>query len=148
MREQCEAEPDRHAVDGGEERDRQIDEALEQPHEALPRPFDGGPGRDGGHFGQILPGREGGAAPREHDGTDGFVAVGGAQGGRDLLVHGGVEGVAHLGPVEGDDADAGRRLADLNPVVRHQACASVAAARRRMTVSAAPLTPVEMGQPT
>ena len=78
--------------------------------------------------------------------------VGGAQGGGHLLVHGGVEGVAHLGPVEGDDADAGRRLLDLDPARHHGVGVAgvgvgAAAARRRMTVSAAPLTPVEMGQP-
>ena len=105
--EQGEAEPDRDAVDGGEQRDREIEEAIEQPHEALPGSFDRGAGGDGGHFGQVLARGEGGASPGEHDGADGLVAVGGAQGGGDLLVHGGVERVAHLGPVEGDDADAG-----------------------------------------
>ena len=151
MGEQREAEPDRDAVDGGEQRHRQVDEAVEQAHEPLSRPLDGGPGGDGGHFGQVLTRGEGGAAAGEHDRPDRLVAVGGAQGGGDLLVHGRVEGVAHLGPVEGDDADAGCGLVDLDPAVRHvvvQASASPAAAAwRRMTVSAAALTPMEMGQP-
>ena len=59
MGEQREAEPDRHAVDGGEQRHREIDQALEQPHEALPGPLDGGAGGDGGHFGQVLARGEG-----------------------------------------------------------------------------------------
>ena len=117
MGEQGEAEPDRHAVDGGEQRDREIDEAVEQAHEALPGALDGGAGGDGRHFGQVLAGGEGGAAAGQDDGADGLVAVGGAQRGGDLVVHGGVEGVAHLGPIEGDDADAGRRLLDLDPAV-------------------------------
>ena len=69
MGEEGEAEADRDAVDGGEERHRQIDEAVEQAHEPLPRPLDGGPGGDGGHFRQVLAGGEGGAAAGEDDGA-------------------------------------------------------------------------------
>ena len=150
MGEQGEAEADGDAVHRGEERDRQVDEAVEQPHEALPGPLDGGPGGDGGHFGQVLPGGEGRAPAGEHDGADGLVGVGGAQGRGHLVVHRRVEGVAHLGPVEGDHADAGRGLLDLDAAARRvqPPWASAAAARRRMMVSAAPLMPVEMGQPT
>ena len=151
MREKGEPEPDRDTVDGGQQRHRQVDQAFEQAHETLARPLDGGAGGDGGHFGQVLARGEGGAAAGEHDRPDRLVTVGGAQGVGDLLVHGRVEGVAYLGPVEGDDTDAGRRLVDLDPGVRHavvHASASpVAAAWRRMTVSAAALTPMEIGQP-
>ena len=52
--EEGEAEPDGDAVHRGEERDRQVDEAVEQPHEALPGALDGGAGGDGRHFGQVL----------------------------------------------------------------------------------------------
>ena len=147
--EEGEAQADGDTVDRGEQRDRQVDEAVQQPHEALPGSLDGGPGGDGRHFGQVLPGREGRAPAGHHDGPDGLVAVRGAQGGGHLVVHRRVEGVADVGPVEGDDADAGCGLLDLD--ARHAIqppCASAAAARRRMMVSAAPLIPVEMGQPT
>ena len=58
------------------------------------------------------------------------------------------------GRLKAIDADAGCSLLDLDPAVtawsavQASAAGRLAAARRRMTVSAAPLTPVEMGQPT
>ena len=73
MGEKREAEADRDAVDGGEQGHRQVDEAVEQSHEALPGPLDGGPGGDGGHFGQVLTRGEGGAAAGEHDRPDRLV---------------------------------------------------------------------------
>ena len=119
MREDREAETDSHAVDGGKEGYGELDQALQQSDEALSRAFDRGPGGNGRHLGQVLSRGERGAPPGQHDGADGLVAVCGAQRGRALVVHGGVEGVAHFGPVEGEDSDAGRRLVDLYPVLRH-----------------------------
>ncbi len=129
--EQGEAEADRDAVHRGEERDREIDEAVEQSHETLAGALDGGPGGDGGHFGQVLSGGEGGAPAGEHDGADRLVGVGGAQGGGHLVVHRGVEGVAHLGPVEGDHADAGCGLLDLDSRHERSAVLGVGGRARR-----------------
>ena len=151
VREEGEAQPDRDAVHCREERDREVDEAVEQSHETLAGTLDGGPGRDGGHLRQILSGGESRAAAGQHDGTDRLVGVGGLERGGHLLVHGGVEGVAYLGPVEGDDPDAGRGVFDLHAGHGRSAVRRVGRAvpaRRRIMVSAAPLMPVEMGQPT
>ena len=82
MGEQREAEADRDAVDGGEERHGEVDQAVEQAHEALPGALDGGAGGDGGHFGQVLARGEGGAPAGEHHGADRLVAVGARAGRR------------------------------------------------------------------
>ena len=112
---------------------------VEQPHEALPGALDGGAGGDGGHLRQVLARGEGAAAAGQHHGADAVVVVvGGAQGGRHLLVHGGVEGVAHLGPVERHDPDAGCGIRGLDPAHGRSPGTplSTASARRAMTRSA------------
>ncbi len=122
MSENGEAQPYRHAVDGGQERDRYAGEQVEQTHEAAAqtraRSPDGRAGGEGGHLGQVGARGEGAAAPGEHDGSHHLVLVRGAQGGIHVLVHGGVEGVAHLGPGEGQDPHTGCGVLDLNAAHR------------------------------
>ena len=130
---------------------REVAEAVEQAHEAAgPAPSTAVAGRDGGHLGQVCARREGAAAAGQDDGAHRLVGVGGTQRGGHLEVHRRVEGVAHLGPVEGDEPDAGGGVLDLDAGHRRQpsVASAAASARRRMIVSAAPLIPVEMGQPT
>ena len=116
MRQQREAESDRHAVHRGEKGNREPVDAVEQPLESLPGALDGGPGRDGGHLGQVLARGEGGAVAGQHDGAECFVGIGRTERGRHLLVHRSVEGVAHLGPVERDDPHTRRGVRGLYPV--------------------------------
>ena len=52
--EKGEAEADGHPVDGGEEGDRALGEAVEESDEALARALDGGTRGDGRHFRQVL----------------------------------------------------------------------------------------------
>ena len=70
--------------------------------------------RDRRHFGQVRAGGERPVLPGHDDGADPVVRVGGAQRGRELEVHGRVERVAHLGPVEGQDADTRRGVLGLD----------------------------------
>ena len=100
-RSQCgehgEAQPDGHPVHGREERYGDVAQRLEQAHGSPDRTLDCGAGGDGGHFGQVRARGEGAAAAGQDHGADRLVGVGVAQRRRQLEVHGGVEGVAHLG---------------------------------------------------
>ncbi len=109
-----EAEADRDPVDRGQEGDRNVAEAVEEALEPPVRALDLGAGGDGCHLGQVGARREGTLAAGQHHGGDGLVRVGGTQRGGQLEVHGGVERVAHLGPVEGEDADARRGVLGLD----------------------------------
>ena len=113
---QGEAEPDGHAVDRGEEGDREVVDAVEQAHEALPGAIDGGAGGDGSHLAQVLARREGGPRPVSTTAPTASSASARPQGARDLLVHRGVEGIAHLGAVERDSQHARRDVLGLDAV--------------------------------
>ncbi len=117
-----EAQPHRHTVDGGQQGDRHVGEQVEQTHEAAAQPGartpHGGAGGEGGHLGQVRARGERAAAPGEHDGSHRLVAVRGAEGRIHVLVHRGVEGVAHLGPGERQHPHAGRGVFDLDAAHR------------------------------
>ena len=133
-----EAEADRDAVDRGEERDRDVDEAVEQAHEALPRALDGGAGGDGGHLGQVLPRGEGACRAGEHHGADRLVGVGGAQGGGHLLVHGVSKALRTSGRLKRDDADAGRGVVDLYADGGDRSCPLTSSGTSALSVPAMP----------
>ncbi len=114
-----EAQPDRHAVDRGEERDRDAADAVEQAHEALAGTRDRVAGGDGRHFAQVLPRGERRSPTGQDDRTDRLVGVGGAQRLRDLDVHRRVERIAHLGPVERDQPHTGRHVLRLDTSMSH-----------------------------
>src|SRR6185312_2513048 len=92
-----------------------------------------GPGREVGA------GAEGAAGAGHDDGTDIVVTIGPVEGGDHLLLHGGVEGVGLVGPVQGDRQNL---LGDLvfDGLIRHRDASlyRLQPANRRAPLDASP----------
>ncbi len=148
--EQGAAESHGGTVDGGQQRLVERHDHVQQ----VPEPGTGlrssRPGGDGRHLAQVLARGEGGPPPGQDHRPDPVVLEGTDQRSGDRPVHGGVEGVAHLRSVEGDQPHAvAVDPVDAVPGVgAGPGHGSPAAGRSAMTFSAASLTPVDRGHPT
>ena len=123
MRQHGEPEPHGDAVDGSEKRHGDFGQCLEEADEALSGTFDRRAGREGGHFGQVLTGTEGGPAAGEHERSDGRIAVRRTQGLGHLKVHRRIERISDVGTIECDQPDSRRDIFDLDLAHGHPTAA-------------------------
>ena len=100
--------PQGHAIDGGDDRLVEV-KTLDQAGVAMGR-IGGWSARLGGGL-QVAAGAEGPVAGARED-ADALGVIGGegVEGGLQLGVHGRVDGVHHLRPVQGDSGDGAARL--------------------------------------